>query len=43
MRINGNLVFNSDGSGVIENLFAESYAGGVGGGSLPAGHTGRLI
>jgi hypothetical protein len=48
MKINGNLVFNSDASGQLTNVFIDRVAGGVSGGSLPerlgnAAGKGRLV
>src|SRR5271167_4112306 len=36
MRINGNLTFNSDGTGYIQNMFVEQFA------TAPTGVTGRI-
>jgi hypothetical protein len=48
MKINGNLVFNSDASGQLTNVFIDRVAGGATGGSLPerlgnAAGKGRLV
>jgi hypothetical protein len=48
MKINGNLVFNSDASGQLTNVFIDRVAGGAAGGSLPerlgnAAGKGRLV
>ncbi len=48
MKINGNLVFNSDASGQLTNVYIDRVAGGVTGNSLPqrlanAAGKGRLI
>ena len=48
MKINGNLVFNTDASGELQNVYVERVAGGVAGASLPnrlanAASKGRLV